>query len=163
MLRCTPAATVRCLPPPCRHQAVCTRLCADGLEECRKACGGHGYLEASGLPELLNTYLANCTPAAVKSAPLTASVDHPKAWGAPTRPGAPPAQTRTLAVIPPPAGTLEGDNYMISQQTTRHLLKSLGRARQGVKISGECAYLSDAAVRSRIDLPATSSLPVTSR
>ena len=55
--------------PPCRHQAVCTRLCADGLEECRKACGGHGYLEASGLPELLNTYLANCTPAAVKSAP----------------------------------------------------------------------------------------------
>ena len=52
---------------------------------------------------------------------------------------------------------------MISQQTTRHLLKSLGLARKGVKISGECAYLSDAAVRSRIDLPATSSLPVTSR
>jgi hypothetical protein len=57
-----------------------------------QACGGHGYLEASGLPELHNTYLANCT--------------------------------------------LEGDNYMISQQTTRHLLKCLQRAREGSPVGG---------------------------
>ena len=82
-------------------KAVCTRLASDGLEECRKACGGHGYLEASGLPELHNTYLANCT--------------------------------------------LEGDNYMISQQTTRHLLKCLQLAREGAPVSGECAYLGEAA------------------
>ena len=82
-------------------KAVCTRLASDGLEECRKACGGHGYLEASGLPELHNTYLANCT--------------------------------------------LEGDNYMICQQTTRHLLKCLQRAREGAPVGGECAYLGDAA------------------
>jgi len=89
-----------------------------------QACGGHGYLEASGLPELHNTYLANCT--------------------------------------------LEGDNYMISQQTTRHLLKCLQRAREGSpvgggesnptisdsnpnpnpspnQVGGECAYLGEAA------------------
>ena len=58
-------------------------------------------MEASGLPELHNTYLANCT--------------------------------------------LEGDNYMISQQTTRHLLKCLQRAREGGSVGGECGYLTDAA------------------
>ena len=42
-------------------KSLTTRLVSDGLEECRKACGGHGYMAASGLPEFLNTYLANCT------------------------------------------------------------------------------------------------------
>ena len=34
---------------------------ADGIEDCRKACGGHGFLVASGLVELCNTYLQSCT------------------------------------------------------------------------------------------------------
>jgi acyl-CoA oxidase len=34
---------------------VCTRLTANGIEEARKTCGGHGYMVASGFPELLNT------------------------------------------------------------------------------------------------------------
>lgn len=34
---------------------------ADGLEDCRKACGGHGFLVCSGLVELTNTYLQSCT------------------------------------------------------------------------------------------------------
>eukprot|EP00953_Heterococcus_sp_UTEX-ZZ885_P015784 8894-Heterococcus_DN1.PRE.4 len=33
----------------------------EGIEDCRKCCGGHGYLAASGLPELLGDYLQNCT------------------------------------------------------------------------------------------------------
>ena len=38
-----------------------TMIAADGIEECRKACGGHGFLVSSGLPELYTTYLQNPT------------------------------------------------------------------------------------------------------
>ena len=38
-----------------------TTVAADGIEDCRKACGGHGYLQSSGLPELSTTYLMNPT------------------------------------------------------------------------------------------------------
>ena len=33
----------------------------DGIEECRKLCGGHGYLCSSGLPELFAVYVPDCT------------------------------------------------------------------------------------------------------
>jgi hypothetical protein len=33
----------------------------DAIEECRKLCGGHGYLCASGLPELFAVYVPACT------------------------------------------------------------------------------------------------------
>lgn len=39
----------------------CSTFTADGIEDCRKACGGHGFLVASGLVELSNTYLQSCT------------------------------------------------------------------------------------------------------
>lgn len=38
-----------------------TMVTADGIEDCRKACGGHGFLQASGLPEIFTTYLQNPT------------------------------------------------------------------------------------------------------
>lgn len=38
-----------------------TMIAADGIEECRKACGGHGYLASSGLPELYTAYLQSPT------------------------------------------------------------------------------------------------------
>lgn len=60
-------------------KSFCTTVAADGIEDCRKACGGHGYLQASGLPEILQSYLQN--------------------------------------------PTVEGDNYMLPQQTVRILLK----------------------------------------
>ena len=31
------------------------------IEECRKLCGGHGYLNSSGLPELFAVYVPACT------------------------------------------------------------------------------------------------------
>jgi hypothetical protein len=37
------------------------RVPQDGIEQCRKLCGGHGYLCASGLPELYAAYVPACT------------------------------------------------------------------------------------------------------
>jgi len=65
-------------------KALCSRITSDGIEACRRACGGHGYLLASGLPELFGSYVQNVT--------------------------------------------VEGENFMIAQQTTRGLLKILAAA-----------------------------------
>jgi len=67
-------------------KSLTTRLASDGIEECRKACGGHGYLLSSGLPTLLNDYVQSCT--------------------------------------------VEGDNYLLTIQTTRFLLKSYEQGRK---------------------------------
>jgi acyl-CoA oxidase len=42
-------------------KSICTSITADGIEECRKLCGGHGYHCNSGLPELYAVYVPACT------------------------------------------------------------------------------------------------------
>ncbi|KAK9144548.1 hypothetical protein Sjap_004451 [Stephania japonica] len=42
-------------------KSLTTSITADGIEECRKLCGGHGYLFSSGLPELFAVYVPSCT------------------------------------------------------------------------------------------------------
>ena len=42
-------------------KSFCTIVAGDGIEDCRKACGGHGFLACSGLPEFITTYLQNPT------------------------------------------------------------------------------------------------------
>ncbi|KAJ8774314.1 hypothetical protein K2173_011117 [Erythroxylum novogranatense] len=42
-------------------KSLTTSVTADAIEECRKLCGGHGYLFASGLPELFAVYVPACT------------------------------------------------------------------------------------------------------
>ncbi|KAA8522204.1 hypothetical protein F0562_012877 [Nyssa sinensis] len=42
-------------------KSLTTAATADGIEECRKLCGGHGYLCSSGLPELFAVYVPACT------------------------------------------------------------------------------------------------------
>lgn len=42
-------------------KAFCTWITSDGIEECRKACGGHGYSLSSGLPTLFTNYVPACT------------------------------------------------------------------------------------------------------
>ncbi|KAF5759747.1 putative acyl-CoA oxidase, acyl-CoA dehydrogenase/oxidase and middle domain superfamily [Helianthus annuus] len=42
-------------------KSITTTATADGIEECRKLCGGHGYLVSSGLPELFAVYIPACT------------------------------------------------------------------------------------------------------
>ncbi|PIN93876.1 hypothetical protein AB205_0163330, partial [Aquarana catesbeiana] len=38
-----------------------TETCSNGVEVCRKACGGHGYSLFSGLPSLYTRVVASCT------------------------------------------------------------------------------------------------------
>ncbi|GAB2300839.1 acyl-coenzyme A oxidase [Dionaea muscipula] len=42
-------------------KSLTTSFTADAIEECRKLCGGHGYLCSSGLPELFAVYVPACT------------------------------------------------------------------------------------------------------
>ncbi|KAG9403348.1 hypothetical protein AC1031_005994 [Aphanomyces cochlioides] len=75
----------------CALKIVASELCTNGIEVCRRACGGHGYLQSSGLPELLG-YAAQFV-------------------------------------------TAEGENYVISQQTSRTLVKLLQGYRKGMALS----------------------------
>lgn len=45
----------------CCGKAMCGWLARDAIQECREACGGHGYLKASGFGSLRNNNDANCT------------------------------------------------------------------------------------------------------
>jgi acyl-CoA oxidase len=42
-------------------KALSSWLARDAIQECREACGGHGYLRASGIGRLRNDNDANCT------------------------------------------------------------------------------------------------------
>ena len=64
----------------CALKALSSTTAAEGLEVCRRACGGHGYSSFSGIGSFYADYL--------------------------------------------PTTTWEGDNYMLTQQVSRYLLKS---------------------------------------
>ncbi|KAI9734846.1 MAG: fatty-acyl coenzyme A oxidase [Cirrosporium novae-zelandiae] len=64
----------------CGLKALGSTIAAEGLEVCRRACGGHGYSNFSGIGPWYSDYL--------------------------------------------PTTTWEGDNYMLTQQVARYLLKS---------------------------------------
>ncbi|KDO26556.1 hypothetical protein SPRG_07958 [Saprolegnia parasitica CBS 223.65] len=72
----------------CAVKVFASELSTRGIEFCRRGCGGHGYLQTSGLPELV-AYNAQFV-------------------------------------------TAEGENYVISQQTTKTLLKMLAVHRSGM-------------------------------
>ncbi|GMR45073.1 hypothetical protein PMAYCL1PPCAC_15268, partial [Pristionchus mayeri] len=42
-------------------KSVVTFIAGSGIEQCRMACGGHGYSEASGLPKIYGIAIAGCT------------------------------------------------------------------------------------------------------
>jgi len=62
-------------------KSLCTTLAADGIEVCRRACGGHGFGGGTGLIALNNEYLSK--------------------------------------------PTVEGDNWMITQQTSAAIIKQV--------------------------------------
>lgn len=42
-------------------KSLCTIMAAQAIEECRRACGGHGFSQASGLGALYADYLPQVT------------------------------------------------------------------------------------------------------
>ncbi|KAL6715032.1 hypothetical protein ACLMJK_007293 [Lecanora helva] len=71
----------------CGLKALASTTAAEGLEVCRRACGGHGYSSFSGIGSWYADYL--------------------------------------------PTTTWEGDNYMLTQQVARYLLKTARSVVQG--------------------------------
>lgn len=80
-------------------KALTTWIAAAGLEECRRACGGHGFSSLSGLPQMVADYAMSVT--------------------------------------------VEGDNYLLTQQTTRFLLKMYENGRQGKQLTGNISYMQN--------------------
>eukprot|EP01118_Nematostelium_gracile_P016442 TRINITY_DN6811_c0_g1_i1.p1 TRINITY_DN6811_c0_g1~~TRINITY_DN6811_c0_g1_i1.p1 ORF type:complete len:387 (-),score=95.84 TRINITY_DN6811_c0_g1_i1:30-1190(-) len=81
-------------------KSLTTTLCGDGVEICRKACGGHGFAASGGLLSLYQEYVG--------------------------------------------VQTAEGENFILTQQTARYLLKTLQNVMSGGKSIGSVAYFNDA-------------------
>ena len=43
-------------------KSLCTTIGSDGIEECRRACGGHGFSMSSGLPQIYAASMTGFTP-----------------------------------------------------------------------------------------------------
>lgn len=82
----------------CALKSYASTVAGEGLEICRRACGGHGYSSFSGIGSWYADYL--------------------------------------------PTLTWEGDNYMLTQQVSRYLLKSARAVLKGAKQSGNFNAIS---------------------
>lgn len=81
----------------CALKAFGSTTAAEGLEVCRRACGGHGYSSFSGIGSFYADYL--------------------------------------------PTVTWEGDNYMLTQQVARYLLKSARAVLAGNGIDNDITHV----------------------
>ncbi|KAF8587792.1 acyl-CoA oxidase [Ramaria rubella] len=90
-------------------KAFATQTAADGVEDVRKCCGGHGYSSLSGLPELVS--------------------------------------------VVTPMATLEGENFVMYQQTARYLVKCAATIRSGNPVDGPMSYLVNGYRRLRTGIP----------
>jgi acyl-CoA oxidase len=77
----------------CGLKALASSIAAEGLETCRRACGGHGYSNFSGIGPFYTEYLQNTT--------------------------------------------VEGDNYLLTQQVARYLLKSAEAVLKGAPATND--------------------------
>eukprot|EP01129_Flabellula_baltica_P013645 TRINITY_DN6379_c0_g1_i1.p1 TRINITY_DN6379_c0_g1~~TRINITY_DN6379_c0_g1_i1.p1 ORF type:complete len:687 (+),score=125.36 TRINITY_DN6379_c0_g1_i1:17-2077(+) len=80
-------------------KSLSTALCAEAIQYARKACGGHGYSDYSGLPFLDTTFT------------------HME--------------------------TAEGENWIMTQQTARYLLKAFQKSMKGEQLRGHLSFLND--------------------
>ena len=81
----------------CGLKSLASSTAVEGLEMCRRACGGHGYSSFSGIGPWYADYL--------------------------------------------PTATWEGDNYMLTQQVARYLLKSARSVLKGQEPTNDTTYI----------------------
>lgn len=81
----------------CGLKALSSTTAAEGLEVCRRACGGHGYSSFAGIGQWYADYL--------------------------------------------PTTTWEGDNYMLTQQVARYLLKSARAVLKGTASNNDTSRI----------------------
>ena len=81
----------------CGLKSLASTTAAEGLEVCRRACGGHGYSSFAGIGSWYADYL--------------------------------------------PTATWEGDNYMLTQQVARYLLKSARSVLKGTEPTNDTTYI----------------------
>ncbi|OCK80888.1 acyl-CoA oxidase [Lepidopterella palustris CBS 459.81] len=81
----------------CGLKSLASSIAAEGLEVCRRACGGHGYSSFSGIGPWYADYL--------------------------------------------PTTTWEGDNYMLTQQVARYLLKSARSVLKGEMPTNDTTHI----------------------
>ncbi|KAI5197545.1 acyl-CoA oxidase [Aureobasidium subglaciale] len=81
----------------CGLKSLASSTAVDGLEVCRRACGGHGYSNFSGIGPWYADYL--------------------------------------------PTATWEGDNYMLTQQVARYLLKSARSVLKGNEPTNDTTHI----------------------
>ena len=81
----------------CGLKSLASTTAAEGLEVCRRACGGHGYSSFSGIGSWYADYL--------------------------------------------PTATWEGDNYMLTQQVARYLLKSARSVLKGNEPTNDTTHI----------------------
>lgn len=81
----------------CGLKALGSTIAVDGLEMCRRACGGHGFSSYSGIGPWYSDYL--------------------------------------------PTATWEGDNYMLTQQVARYMLKTARAVIKGTAPDNETARI----------------------
>ncbi|KAL0078780.1 acyl-CoA dehydrogenase/oxidase C-terminal [Phycomyces blakesleeanus] len=96
-------------------KSLTTTMAISSIEDCRRACGGHGYSNFSGLGQFYQDYLPNVT------------------W--------------------------EGDNYILTQQTSRYLLKTFRNVVAGKAVPSEynqtITYLTQYLENPKAKCPAT--------
>lgn len=130
-------------------KALACGLTADGLEDCRKCCGGHGVLLASGVAHMAQVRLSTfrprrcCTEGASRHgwSPL-ASFRACDAHPCPSQSSLTPLRSSSRQDYATYC-TAEGDRVVLELQAAKFLLREASKVAEGHSPSAACDYLAD--------------------
>lgn len=106
----------------CCLKAICTDEAAQGAEICRLSCGGHGYLNSSGFPDIYKMI----TPGQTYEGEMLI----------------------IILILENSTNFFLGENTILYLQTARYLLKTWQQIIEGSKVTSTVAYLKNFVARS---------------